>query len=107
MTNIPAGDLDQRVRYEQFVITGEDDFGKPIGAWETLFTRWAKVEIGGANEVTSQHAKTAVRTATVTIRRSEQLTEKVRMVWLGRTFNVSGVIDDNGPMMVHTATEQV
>lgn len=106
---IDAGQLRERITIQRPLpgTPAEDNFGKAQASWVDYASRFAKVELGAATEGQQAGAKHASHAGTFTIRATQGVTEKMRIVWRSRIFNINGVVDPNdGDLVVITATEQ-
>lgn len=88
------GPRDQRVRIEQ-VSLAADDWGQPTAAtWSEYKTVWARVMTTRGKEfVSNGNMDTAQRRISVITEYTSGVTEKMRVVWDGRNYEIVGVSD--------------
>ena len=90
------GKLDQRVVIQNYTTT-RDASGDQLETWSTLATVWAGVRYESGSEQQESDQKVATRTIIFTIRYLAGLTEKSRIVWDSRNYDVQ-FIDGNQRM---------
>lgn len=87
-----AGDLRERVELQTATQT-RDAIGGIVMTWATTATLWAKVEQMSAREQWHREQLRASAGWRVTIRHRTGVTTKQRVVWAGRTLEITGVTD--------------
>ena len=85
-------DLNRRVLIQQRSTT-KDSFGQQSTAWTDLLTCWAHIEPLSGRELVNAQAVNAEVTHTVTIRYRSNVTASMRVLYQGRIFNITAVID--------------
>jgi head-tail adaptor len=87
-----AGRLSERVRFERRAARGSA--GEPVGDWELLFERWARVELLGAGSSGVADGRHAARRLRVTVRSGPAVSLDMRIVWRGAALRLVGVEAD-------------
>lgn len=87
------GTLDRRVTIESATTT-QDASGQPVETWTTFATVWAARKDVRGRERFDAAQRLAVRTAVYRIRWIAGLSEKMRIVDAGATYDVTGIAED-------------
>lgn len=86
-----AGKLDRRITIQRATTTGTDGFGHPVMTWEDHVTVWAEVLSVSDGERWRAAEVAAHVTHRFRIRWGAGVTAEDRVVYDGRTFEISGV----------------
>ena len=102
-----AGKLRHQITIEQVAET-QNDFGEILSSWSTFASPRAAIKWLGAGESNGDQVNASNRVE-FTIRYQTGITQKMRVVYDGRTFDIHGapVVDELKRMIVITATEYV
>lgn len=91
-----AGELRHRIRIERPVDTQGEDYGEArIDSWETVWSCWAGCTTLGGSELLGNDKLESEQSVLWTIRYHAGITERMRVVHKGETFNVEAVNDVN------------
>ena len=82
-----AGDFDQRVTFQR-TVTAPDGLGGAAVTWTDAAKAWAMVTPARQSESERQGALRASRTYTLTLRRREDITEAMRILWRSEVMNI-------------------
>lgn len=85
-----AGSLDRRIVIQQRTDT-RDAAGEPIPTWSVLDTVWAALEPLQGQELIEAQETNAKRKARFRIRYRTDVTEKMRVVWDGETWDINAI----------------
>lgn len=90
---IDAGELNKRVTIEYPIETRGGEYSDPQQSWEPLASVWAKVEPLTGREFFQNREQQGELTVRITIRALEAVTDKMRVVWNAKTYQIKSVID--------------
>lgn len=90
-----AGKLRHRVTLQRPVKTQNPATGAIINGWADVATLWASVVDLSAREFVAAQAGQSEVTTRITIRWRDDVTSKHRILYLGRVYNVHGVLSDD------------
>lgn len=102
-----AGDLRHRLTLQS---RGDstDSFGEPVASWPTLATVWGRVEALTGRERVEADGREATVSHRIRLRYRSDLNATKRVVYDGRTFEVTAVlVDEVNSALELLATEQV
>jgi SPP1 family predicted phage head-tail adaptor len=90
------GELRQRVTIQQ-LISGQDEYGQPVNAWDSIATVWAKVEdLAGREYFQAQQVPTSQVNTRITIRWRLDVKPEMRIVSGDRIFDIVAVLNPTG-----------
>ena len=89
-----AGKLRHRVQLQQKEQTQNPQTGAMVDTWNTVATVWASVEPLSAREFIAAGASQSSVTTRITIRYREGVTAKMRALYRGQIYNITGVLPD-------------
>lgn len=87
-----SGKLDRRIVIEQ-TTPSTDSYGEPTDSWSTYTTVWASVRQIKASERFNSDKVLSVRTAVFKIRYNSGITEKMRINYDGRYWDILGIAE--------------
>ncbi len=91
-----AGELRHRVTIQRLV-TGQDDYGQPLDAWQDVATVWAKVEdLTGREYFQAQQVPTVQVSSRVTIRWRSDVKPEMRVLASNRLLDIKAALDPDG-----------
>lgn len=91
-----AGDLRHKVTIQR-LMTGEDEYGQPLNAWQDVVTVWANVEdLTGREYLAAQQVPTTQVSTRVTIRWRSDVKPEMRVVHGSRLLDIKAVLDSDG-----------
>lgn len=91
-----AGKLRHRVLLQRPVETQDEETGSIQEAWEDVSSLWAEVYPLSAREFVASQAFQSEVTTRITIRSRSDITNKHRIVYRGKIYNIQGVLPDAG-----------
>jgi SPP1 family predicted phage head-tail adaptor len=87
------GELNKKVNILQNYAT-QDTLGEPIENWRTILSPWAKIyPLTGKQYFSAQQVNSEV-TTDITIRYNAQITDRHRIFYKGKTFEILAVINE-------------
>jgi SPP1 family predicted phage head-tail adaptor len=89
---IQAGTLNERITFQQATET-RNVLGEMVPVWSDIATVWARVEGVSAREYLSAGQMDVTITHKVTIRYRSELTQKMRVIWRGRTLEIVSLLE--------------
>lgn len=90
-----AGRFKERVTFERLTTTTDAE-GSTVETWNTLFSRWANVQINNAVETFKNNQNFQTRAGFAIIRRdntTKTLTANDRMIYDGEPWELLGVVN--------------
>lgn len=87
------GELKKRITILAFAEV-RDEYGGIEGNWQSIAKRWASVEPIGATETADNQQVKAIGTTKISMRYMAELTEKNRISFDGKIYEITGVIDE-------------
>jgi SPP1 family predicted phage head-tail adaptor len=90
-----AGKLRHRITLQKPVKTQSPATGAVINTWADVATLWADVTDVSVREFVAAQAGQSEVTARITIRYRDDVTNKNRIVYRGRIYNIYGVLADD------------
>jgi SPP1 family predicted phage head-tail adaptor len=90
-----AGKLRHRITLQKPVKTQSPATGAVINTWADVATLWADVTDVSVREFVAAQAGQSEVTARITIRYRDDVTNKNRIVYRGRIYNIHGVLADD------------
>lgn len=87
----PAGLLRHRVTHERYTVT--DDMGQDVQSHVAVGTYWAYVEPTSGSESSDESGTSAVVTHRVRLRYGPTIRPKDRLIFRGRTLNITSVVN--------------
>lgn len=85
------GSLDRRITIERAGESSRDAMNAPVVTWSTLATRWAQVKPLRSVERFAAHEVAGGAVTTFIIRYLSGLTIKERVVYAGKTYDITDV----------------
>lgn len=90
-TKPSTGSRDRRIKI-QAPVTAKDDYNQDeITSWSDFATVWASLEDSAGSEVLQADQITAVKTTSFTIRYLDGVTEKMRVLFDGRHYDIESI----------------
>lgn len=89
---IQAGQLNERIVVQQAAET-RNALGEMVPVWSTFATVWAKVEGVTAREYLAAGQMEVTISHRVTLRWLSGLTQKMRILWRGRTLEIISLLE--------------
>lgn len=83
------GNFDQRITIQR--AAESQTYGEPILTWSTYATRWANVQPRGGNEAVMGDTLQPFSRIRVVMRYDNLITEKMRIVWEEKTYNIVSI----------------
>ncbi len=90
-----AGKLKQRVQFQQQT-SQQDTAGQPLNVWTLFAERYASVEPLTGREMYASMERVGRVETRFRIRYTPGIVPKMRIVWLGRVFDITYVAQQNG-----------
>ena len=84
-----AGRLKHRVKLQRYNVT-KDSYGQDIEAWVDIATVWADFLPKRSREFYAEQQVNAELTAVLSIRYRDDVSERDRVLYVGRTYEVIG-----------------
>lgn len=101
------GELKKRITILEFVEV-RDEFGGIDGSWNVIATRWAKIEQNGGSEISDNNQVQAKQSTKIVMRYFDNLTEKNRISYNGKLYEIKSVSDvDTGHYMTIANCEEL
>ena len=88
---VSLGDMRERVALQRVTIETRDAVGGLVQTWAAYATVWARVQPMSQREQFARQQLKASASWAVTIRARTDVATQHRVVWRGRTFEVTGV----------------
>lgn len=83
-----AGKLDRRLTIERFTETGRNELNEPIMVWAEVATVWAQQRPDRGSERFAAAQVSGTSVMTFHIRHRDDLTQKDRLVYEGRVYEI-------------------
>lgn len=84
----------ERIAIEHQPTTTTDTYGQEIGDWETFRQCWAKWTPAKSQENNVNNQMVAAGSGTFECQFFTGLSEEMRIIWRGKTLNISGFSED-------------
>lgn len=88
-----AGLLNRKITIQSFG-SGVDAIGQPIESWSTFAQPWANIRFMNGVESVKGDAEVSVSKASIRIRYRQDITEAMRVVYNGITYQIKAVLPD-------------
>lgn len=88
-----AGLLNRKIAIQSFG-SGVDAIGQPIESWSTFAQPWANIRFLNGVESVKADAEVSVSKASIRIRYRQDITEAMRVVYNGITYQIKAVLPD-------------
>lgn len=88
-----AGLLNRKITI-QALGSGVDAIGQPIESWSTFAQPWANIRFLNGVESVKGDAEVSVSKASIRIRYRQDITEAMRVVYNGITYQIKAVLPD-------------
>lgn len=89
------GGMDQRITFQQETLVDDGQGGNTSGGWSNIAstpTMWARVNVQVGKELDgNEFRKANVYPINITIRNRSDITELMKVVWRGRSYNIRSV----------------
>lgn len=90
-----AGKLRHRITLQKPVKTQSPTTGAVINAWADVANLWADVVDLSARDFVAAQATQSEVTSRITVRYRDDITDKHRILFRGRIYNIHGVLADD------------
>jgi len=84
------GDLDRRITIQQSTTT-TNDYGEKVDGWATYRKVWAMLSFVRGDEQFEAEQKTAVRVVKFFVRYDSSITEKMRISWDSKIYDIRSI----------------
>ncbi len=88
-----AGQLNRKITIQAFG-SGVDAIGQPIESWSTFAQTWANIRFLNGVESVKADAEVSVSKASIRIRYRQDITNAMRVVYNGITYEIKAVLPD-------------
>lgn len=93
MASVSAGELDRHVTLQRRIRRDDDTTGQVLDTWQDVGKKWAKITPLTQTEILRAKQVQLDTTHTILLRWFEGLQSDYRILYLGKTYNINGIID--------------